>query len=791
MTKRAKQNDTNTQPAPDVSLSVRGLVEFVLRGGSIDSRFSGFDRAAQGSRIHRKLQKAAGGNYQAEVTLKASRTVDGLVYALEGRADGVIDTPDGLVVDEIKTTAAPAERITEDFNPLHWAQAKCYAAFLCEQRGLAGATVQLTYYQIDTDEILRFRRSFTAAELESFLLDTLRMYTKWARLRTDWQRERNASLQALTFPFAAYRDGQYRLAGATYKTIEAGGRLFACAPTGIGKTISTLFPACKAMGEGMGERIFYLTAKTITRAAAENALHLLRAQGMRLKSVTLTAKDKACLLEERACTPEHCTYADGYYDRVNDALYDFLQTRDTFTRDEIAAYATQRRLCPFEFALDLTLFCDCVVCDYNYLFDPVVYLKRFFEEGGDFVFLIDEAHNLVSRAREMYSAALDKSAFYEVKKALGKGSRKLTTALTKINAAFIELRHTLEDGEPPITEKADDNFARLLMQFSAAAEEWLEEHREDARHAQMLQLYFDVRFYLRIFELYDEHFATLRSVRGSAVRTELLCLDAAPFLDASMSKGRASVLFSATLLPADYFIATLGGGEQAKRTLLTSPFDASRLCLLTADTVSTKYADRADTLDAVCDLIETAVSAHRGNYIAFFPSYAYLRDAADRFAQRYPARDIVLQDSHMNEAAREDFLNRFEAQSERLCFCVLGGIFAEGVDLTGDRLVGTIIVGVGLPQVNPVQDALRDYYDNARGAGFDYAYRYPGMNKVLQAAGRVIRTEHDRGVALLIDTRYRQTGYRALFPPHWAHARSVKSAEEAGEVLRAFWREST
>lgn len=778
-----------------VALSVRALVEFVLRRGSIDSRFTGLDRAAEGSRIHRRLQKAAGEHYKAEVVMKATRVVDDITYLLDGRADGVITEPSGMVIDEIKTTAAPVERLTEDFNPLHWAQAKCYAAFYCADNGLANVTVQLTYYQIDTDEIVRHRKKFAAAELEKFLTDTLHLYSPWAKLSSGWKALRDVSLQALKFPFAGYREGQYRLAGAVYRTITAKGRLFAGAPTGIGKTVSTLFPALKAMGLGNGERIFYLTAKTITRQAAEDALARMQASSgdsLRLKAITLTAKDKICLLSERNCTPESCPYADGYYDRINAALYTFLQQHDRFTREDITAYAKENKLCPFELALDLTLFCDCIICDYNYLFDPVVNLQRFFAEGGDFIFLVDEAHNLVDRSRDMYSASLKKSGFYAVKKALGKTARKLGNALKKINDLFIELRHQCEASETYqlVQQEYSEDFIKGVIKFVAAAEDWLDEHRDGELHAEVLSLYFDARFFLKIAELYDEHFVTMISVFGSEINLRLLCLDASPFLDASMTLGRASVLFSATLSPVDYFIKTLGGGENAKRVFLKSPFPTENLCLLVADRISTRYADRAGTLPDVCKMIAAAVTAKQGNYIVFAPSYQYMQDVAGAFSRRCPDIAVHIQEPGMDEAAREQFLAWFEAERKEtlVVFCVLGGIFSEGIDLTGERLIGAVIIGVGLPQIGPEQDALRDYYAATQGMGFEYAYQFPGMNKVLQAAGRVIRTENDRGVVLLIDSRYSTGRYRTLFPPHWEGAKSVTSAAQVTNVLQKFWK---
>lgn len=794
-----------------IRLAVRELIEFVLRRGDIDSRFAGFDRMNEGSRIHRKLQKAAGGNYQAEVAFKAARTVDNIAYTLEGRADGIIAEEDGsFTVDEIKTTGAPAELLTADFNPLHWAQAKCYGAFLCARDGLSGVCIQITYYQIDTDEIIRHRRTFSAAELEAFLTDTLHAYTRWARMEAAWRGVRNASLKALRFPFLAYRRGQYELACAVYRTIagskqgKQSGRLFCTAPTGIGKTMSTLFPALKALGEEKGERVFYLTAKTVTRQTAQDALAKLRAHSstdgvlLRLRAVTLTAKDKICPLERRDCTPRACPRAAGYYDRVNDALFAFLSQSDDFTRENIEAYAEENRLCPFEFALDLTNWCDCIICDYNYLFDPVVSLKRFFTEGGDFIFLVDEAHNLVDRARDMYSAALKKSDVFALKKSLGKTHRKLTNALGKVNQEMVALRHRCEEAETRVLGVPEGlpELNRHLRLLSSACEDWLEEHRDGAAQEEVLTLYFDVRFYLRVTEWYGENYTTLLFLRGQDVVVRQLCLDAAPFLNASFSLGRAGILFSATLSPLDYFIRTLGGGENAKAIRLQSPFAPERLCIAVADTVSTKYADRERTREAVCRLIGTAVSARAGNYLVFLPSYKYLADVSDEFSMMFPDIPLAVQESGMDEAARAGFLSQFTADSgaagETLVgFCVLGGVFSEGIDLVGERLIGSVIVGVGLPQIGPEQDALRDYYEEKDGMGFAYAYQYPGMNKVLQAAGRVIRTETDKGMVLLIDSRYRQAGYKSLLPPHWAHAKRAENAEQLAALLTEFWRDET
>lgn len=776
--------------AYEIRISVKKLAEFLLQSGSLDNRFGGIDRASEGARIHRRLQKAGGPSYRAEVFLSQQTERHGFLYRVEGRADGVITDAVGVTVDEIKTTGAPLTMITEDFNRAHWGQAMCYAYFYCLQENLERISVQLTYFQVDTEEIRRFQRVYTAEELEAFYLDLLDQYEKWAAIQRDWTSVRDQSIRALAFPFATYRAGQRQMAVAVYRTIAAKGRLFCQAPTGIGKTVSTLFPAVKAMGEGKAERIFYLTAKTVTRRAAEDAFAQMRDQGLRLKTITLTAKDKICFLEQRDCNPEACPYANGYYDRANQALYELVHDCEAVTREAVEACAQKHRVCPFELSLDAALWCDAIIGDYNYLFNPVVYLKRFFGESpGEYVFLVDEAHNLVDRSRDMYSAALHKSTVLQARRLVGKEERKLFRALGAVNTEMLTLRKACGESRTLTQEEAPKELLTALNRFISCWEEWAEEHRHSRTDPLLLQLYFDALFFLRIAELYDDHFVTYVTVSGSDVTVKLLCLDPSPLLDKAMQRGRASIFFSATLSPLDYFTSVLGGDDTTKKYVLPSPFDPAHLGLFIDDRVSTKYRDRARSLHPVAELLYAMLQGRQGNYLAYFPSYSYMNEVYRVFRERYPEVQTLLQTAGMDEEARMEFLNRFDVEPEGtlLGFCVLGGIYAEGIDLRGERLIGTAIVGVGLPQVNAEQEILRAYYDRTNGEGFAFAYQYPGMNKVLQAAGRVIRGEQDRGVVLLIDSRFSTASYRNLFPTHWQHFQTVRSAPELEQAVAAFW----
>ena len=783
-----------------LTLPIRRLVEFLLRTGSIDSRFTGFDRALEGARLHRKLQRAAVKeypDYQAEAALKQDYTCAGIAYTLEGRADGIFTDKDGTpTIDEIKTTTLPPEFITGEQSPEHWAQAQIYAAIYAHQQGLPAMRVRLVYYQVDEDLEFTFTHDYSADALDAIVTDLLTQYAPWAKRSAEWQRMSRASRQALPFPFASYRPGQRAMMNAVYKTCTEGGQLLCQAPTGIGKTMSVLFPALKAVGEG--GPIFYLTARGTTRAAAENALTLLRAADpdLKLRSVTLTAKDKICLQEHRECTPEACPYANGYYDRVKAALWDGLDTH-ALTADALQALARKHKVCPFELGLDLSLWCDVVVGDYNYLFDPVVHLMRFFETAGDYLFLIDEAHNLPGRARDMHSASLCKSAFYDAKKRLGNGKSSLKNALTKVNNIFIEWRHRCEEvlgdsrfGRTYFEKSRAEDFDRALTKLCEPLEIWLDEHRDPSEtHDALLQLYFDIRAWLRVADTFDNHFVLQISAVGSEVRAAMLCLDPSDFLAADFAKGRAAVLFSATLAPAGYY-KDLCGLPAARAVALRSPFDPANMGLWCARQVSTRYKDRADSIAKVSDLLAVMAAAQPGHYLAFFPSYSYLQQVWEDFTARYPDQPTLCQESSMDEGQRTEFLTQFLARDGKplLGFAVLGGVFGEGVDLTGESLIGVAVVSPGLPQIGPRQEQLRDYFEETRGAGFDYAYRYPGMNKVLQAAGRVIRTPQDRGVVLLIDDRFLAPDTRRLMPPHWEHLRVVDSADAWKDELAAFWK---
>ncbi|EAK9281263.1 ATP-dependent DNA helicase [Listeria monocytogenes] len=776
-----------------VQISVRRLVEFVLRSGSIDNRMTSSNRALEGTKIHQLLQKEAGEEYVAEVRLKLERIMDGIAFSLDGRADGIVNEQ---MIDEIKTTETPMEEITEDFRPLHWAQLICYGFMLAEKSDLAEVTLQLTYYQVLDKEVKQFQRIMSREDMGAFVDNLLSKYAIWAKASVAWEMKRNKTIQELTFPYDNYRSGQRELAIAVYRTVASEESLFCEAPTGIGKTMSTLFPGVKAMGEGKTDKLFYFTAKTITRQVAEDAIDEMRRKGLAARSVTITAKDKICFLDERKCEPDHCQFARGYYDRLNEALFDMLQTEEAITRPIVESYARKYTLCPFELSLDVALFCDVIVCDYNYLFDPVVYLKRFFAEGpGKYTFLVDEVHNLVDRARSMYSATLKKSLVMQVKRGLeSKKNKRLLNAINAMNKEMIALNKNLKDLEKTIYVQKEElsDWNAAVLKFTFVAKEWLPKNVQSESQADVLELYFESLRYVAIADFYDERYVTQVTRSHGNIEIKQLCLDPAFLLSEKLKLGSSSVLFSATLRPIDYYTNVLGGQEDTSRMIFSSPFKQKNMHLLVADYVSTKYQMRENSMEAVVDALYALASGKKGNYLFFFPSFLYLQKGYNLFKEKYPDIRLQKQDAAMDEEQREHFLESFQAGNEEslVGFCVLGGVFSEGIDLRGERLVGAAVVGVGLAQLNHESDLIKDYYNETIGQGFDYAYQIPGMNKVLQAVGRVVRGESDRGVVLLIEERFSTNRYRALFPAHWNHAKTVKSTDDISREVAGFWQNS-
>lgn len=787
----------------EIKISVRSLVEFVLRSGNIDNRRGAFAENAmqEGGRIHRMIQRRMGADYHAEVFLRYIYKTPDYEIHIEGRADGIM-LPSAyspkeaavVTIDEIKGTYRDIHKM-KGAVPVHVAQAQCYAYIYGSRNGLKNIRVRLTYCNMDTEEIRYFHFDYEMAELEEWFEEVMEQYRKWADFQFEWQELRTQSVKALSFPFT-YRKGQKELASYVYQTIYHRRKLFIEAPTGVGKTISTLFPAVKAIGEGLGEKIFYLTAKTITRTVAEESIRLLREQGLRLKSVTLTAKDKICFMGETECNPDYCPYAKGHFDRINDAVYDLLTQTDSFTREAIEACAGEHKVCPFEMGLDMSLFADVIIGDYNYLFDPHVYLKRFFSEGGkaDYLFLIDEAHNLVDRGREMYSALLRKEDFLALKKTMKDYDMRIYRQLERCNRELLELKRECED-YVCLEDEAAAPFIKALIRLSALIETYLEDHEDSAVKKEILDFYYEVSHFLLINDKMDRNYViyTQMEADGSFI-IKLLCVNPSKNLRECMMRGRSSILFSATFLPIQYYKRLLGANQEDYEVYAHSVFDPRKKGLFIASDVTSRYTRRSEEeYYNIAAYLHNIICQREGNYMAFFPSHVFLQNVYEAFKNRFPEGakvECLLQEDYMDEEGREAFLARFDEKAEKslLGFCVLGGIFGEGIDLKNDKLIGAVIVGTGLPQVCGEREILRKYFDEKGDNGFDFAYKYPGMNKVLQAAGRVIRTAEDIGIVVLLDERFLHSSYKSMFPREWEDFEIVSSSR-IGKRVERFWDE--
>jgi Rad3-related DNA helicase len=863
---RTRPDNTGTSlitPKGEIRVSVRNLVEFILRQGDIDNRRrTGSENAMQeGGRIHRMIQKKMGADYQAEVSLKYTMDTDRYMLLVEGRADGIIDNSDGVVIDEIKGTYRDLSKMKEPV-PVHIAQAKCYAYMYGLTKKCSEIRIRMTYCNIETEEIRYFYQDYSFEELAKWFDGLIDAYRKWADYIWQWRELRQQSIEKMEFPFE-YREGQRELVTHVYSTIYHNKKLFIEAPTGVGKTISTIFPSVKAMGKGMGEKIFYLTAKTITRTVAEDTFSLLREKGLRFKSVILTAKEKICFMDETECNPENCPYAKGHYDRVNDAMYAMLTAEESFTREIIEKYAERYKVCPFELCLDMSLFADGIICDYNYVFDPHVYLRRFFADGnsGDYIFLVDEAHNLLDRGREMYSAALIKEDFMKLKRSIkqtivseiaekqedseidGQMTLPVTQNMTEVseevparlsgrkkyrgaksilvregygermiqqleacNSELLILKRECEDYR--VIESADA-FTTKLNRLYAIMSDYLGEQEEVKLpvREEILDFYFDAGHFLETCELVDEHYVEYTQLKeDDTFMIKLLCVHPGNNLRECMMRSRSTILFSATFLPIQYYKELLGGDADDYEVYAKPVFNPEKRALFIADDVTSKYTRRSDEeYIKIAQYIDRLVNMRQGNYMVFCPSYSFMHKVYDIYTACYAGEntECIMQQDYMNEEDRETFLNRFkggeecdfeglinmeveEEENTLIGFCVLGGIFSEGIDLKNDSLIGAVIVGTGLPQICTEREILKNYFDENGANGFDYAYRYPGMNKVLQAAGRVIRTAEDVGIVALLDERFLQFSYKKMFPREWKNFETV-SIDTISKRAERFW----
>lgn len=775
---------------PVIEIGVRTLVEFIMRSGDLDLTTFGMINPIEGVRIHHEIQGSRPPEYTAEVSIKVQEETSFYTLVVSGRIDGIYNYPDRTIIEEIKTTKKDLAVYENQENPLHWGQVKCYAYMYAVDRGLETIDARVTYYNVDTGLQKEFTHAFTVHELKSFFSELVERYMVWAERIVQWQAERDQSIHALAFPFEVYRQGQETIIEKIQEAVNYEERCFIEAPTGIGKTMAVIYGVLKTVPENRLAMLFYLTARTTGRTAAEVTFRILREKGLQCKVLSLTAKDKVCFNPEKMCNGKECVFARGFFDRLQAGLQEALEYEE-LTREQVIALARKHRICPFEFSLEISLWIDCIICDYNYAFDPKVYLRRFFaDEGGNYVFMVDEAHNLIDRAREMFSAELSKQSFFlldqHIKQRLPAVSKAINTVIRNMG----EIERSCEAiGNPCAEREQPEDLYPSLIEFTSAAEVWLSRNEFTSFRDILLNTYFDVKRFLWTATQYNDTYATCYSRSENNLSVKLLCLDPADHMTQALQRSKCTIFFSATLNPVSFFLESFGCDPESSTISLPSPFDCNNLCVLIAHKISTFYKYRDYTRSEIAKAVSSVISQRAGNYLVFFPSYEYMTSVYNDFSKKQKHITTIVQTSGMSEKARDDFIARFQdpGTDHLIGFAVMGGIFAESIDLLGEQLTGAIVVGVGMPGICLERELIKDYYDTKIGAGFAFAYQFPGMIKVLQAAGRVIRSESDRGILILIDTRYARQEYLQLLPEEW-HIRFIKDHIEIAESLDRFWR---
>ncbi len=776
-----------------ISISVGTLVEHSFRTG--DLSFDTFSPILprEGIFAHQKIQKSRPEIYESEVSISNSFDRGDYLIEISGRMDGLFHYSDRFVIEEIKTTNRDLNISLSDWNPMHWGQLKIYAYLLALREDLREVEVQLTYYHMTSGHVEELPAKFSFRELSEFFDTVISQYISKIEALDNWRKTRDESIKNLNFPFLEYRPGQRKIAVETYLAIKEGRQMIIQAATGTGKTVSVVFPSLKAMMEGLTSCIFYLTARTTGKKSAEDTLCELRKKGLRLKSVTLTAREKICFMKGGECTPNECQFAKGYFDRIDEARKNFF-LHDAFFRENIEKIAMEHSICPFEFSLELAMLADMIICDYNYVFDPGAYLRRMFiDNANSYLFLVDEAHNLVDRSRDMFSAEIFKQEFLNAARPIKKSHPLLAKSIDKINKYMLKYRTLCDERGSFIREENPPlELVPLLKNFIRTAEALFQSNVFMENRDKILELYFSSRGFLRVMEEYDSGYAAIYEQNRRDLRIKLFCIDPSSQLKKCLKKGRSSIFYSATMYPTHYFKRLFGCDTSTKVLVLGSPFPGENLCTVLFDGISTLYRKREKSREKAANLISTVIGGKKGNYLLFFPSYAYMEMVYSTFTRNNPEIETIIQSPGMSEEQRSIFLSRFmnNNPSTLAGFAVMGGIFGEGIDLAGERLSGALIYGVGLPSISPERDIIRDHFSKTDGAGYEYAYMFPGINRVFQAAGRVIRSEHDKGIVVLVDERFKGHRYRSLFPVEWNPVR-VNSSEYLLEILNNFWNKQT
>lgn len=777
-----------------LQISVRNLVEFVFRQGDLSFFLGPSPSAIEGIRAHQVIQNSRPEPYRKEVPVSILIQDEEIELKVEGRIDGVFDHPDIPMIEEIKTTLSDTLFDSANGKEVHWAQLKVYAYIYGMQKEATRMKTQLTYFHLLKNKTTQHLAEFTMDELEDFFHRVIGAYIDWIKVIIQWQRTRDRSIEAATFPYPAYRKGQKELAKAVYYTLLEGKRMMVQAHPGIGKTMAIIFPALKILARGETGKIFYLTARTTGQQAAEEAVSELGEQGLRLKRVTITAREKICPYNHYECSSD-CPLAAGYFDRLSDGLTYAFQHHDDLSRHEVEKISEQLRLCPYAFSRELALWADMVIADFNYAFDPGASLQYFSADNGDAlppILLVDEAHNLVDRGREMYSVEIRKSEIMKMRKSFKGDSPEIHRQLTNLNNRLNRIKRRIINENNPFLEPKE--LKGLMRQQRKCMDQLitrLMSPRPIPFMRQFLELMGTVLGFIRIRDMHDKSYQNFGEYQEMSrdFRLKLFCMDPSNHLEQIYRQCQGIIMFSATMSPMPYYKRLLGL-EECIELKVPSPFPAENFRLMINSHISTLYRQREASKKEVGRAILAMVRQRLGNYFAFFPSYQYLIKVQEVIVQENQDLNIVAQTPNMTASERKNYLSHFvdteDPERSTLGLAVMGGIFGEAIDLPGNRLLGVAIVGVGLPAITLEGELMKEYFAEGGLAGFDYAYQFPGLNRVFQGIGRVIRSEQDRGIALLIDQRYAQHRYYAHLTQQWQPV-LVKNQEEMEQQLASFW----
>lgn len=768
--------------------SVKDLIEFYYCEGSISSVFVGRKRGLIGSAIHRKIQKSKSSDYQAEVSLKDTFVEGDFELVISGRADGVELKPDELpLVDEIKSTYGNLDDLSENPVKQHLAQVKIYGLFYLRESGGEAINCQLTYYHVETKKRVEVVNLFTKVDLEAFYKPIYEKYYNWIKQIDVYRDKSKTSLTNFKFPFSNLREGQRKIMVATYKTIENKGAIRLQAPTGIGKTAGVLYPALKTISTGLTDKLFYLTSKGTLSDVAKATIKLFLDKNANFKSIILTAKAKICFNPEVACDAKECIYADEYYTKLNAARNEFFNY-PLFDKETIQAIALKHKLCPFELSLDISLWCDLIVCDCNYFYDSKVRLKRFFEVVQKrYVLLCDEAHNLPDRVRGMYSKEIDRQFILDIKRVSKSAPKDIFKVITKINKIMLEIEKQQDEGNTVIAE-VDSELKLALGYYLDVMDSWLAKNIPNPAKPDLLELYFYINDFLKLEDVLDTNFVIYYSNEPSKrVVLRIYCLDPAPIISKLTSTILSSIFFSATLEPDEYFEYLLNVEKKENYQLtLDSPFDADNMCILFDSKIDTTYRQRSSYYQLISETIKEIISSYPGNYIIFFPSYKFLNTIRELYVDDDSDRNIISQAPTMNAEERQAVIESF-SKMNTILFAISGGFFGEGIDLQGEQLKGCIVVGVSLPSLSFERELIKKYYSNQDKNGFDYAFKFPALLRIVQSAGRLIRTETDTGVLALLDKRFLFPSYKKFLPFNWKNGYIIRERTNITQIIQK-WR---